>query len=305
MGKVNPSLLAQQPRRGPSRSAAFKGRYQVDSGKGGFKRSSTAFRDPKDTLRLMTPQLKKRGHEFLIKARQNFKRKGMSDKITQDMKKRARSLQAHEQTAESQRMLDHPNESLQSLGVERNHINANGQVATQLTAFTSFQLHAKPTEKPLVETRYQSFVEAHGVPQLQAKQLASDFTSMTSLIETAPDVASKQRIAENLLVSQTTAIADQSENLRFGRSQHKPRPDLKIVIPDRPTFGSNQDVGSHWDGNRTPKGSLTPRSKQIFDGIHRAETEGIFPPGMATASTTRPIRIEDDTAFGSLHQTGK
>jgi len=249
--------------------------------------------------------LEARKHGFLLKARGNFKRKSMSDKITRDMKKRALNLQAHEHTPESQRMITHSGETLQPLGVERNHINANGQVATQLTAFTSSYLDAKPKKREKVKTEYQSFVEAHGLSPKTSKKLTTDFTSMTSLIESTPAVASKQRLAEQLLVSHTTTIADQSENLRFGRSQHKPRPDLKIDIPDRPSFGTNQDVGSHWDGNRTPNGSLTPRSQSIHDSIHRVETQGIFPTGMATASTTRPIRKTDGFSFGSLQQIGK
>ncbi|MES2672812.1 MAG: hypothetical protein V4660_01165 [Pseudomonadota bacterium] len=284
-----------------SRKVVFKGKYQVSSDSGGFKRDSKLFIDPTSTISILKAELSNRGHGFILQARESFKRKGMGPLITESMMARAKGLAKAEHTPESARIMKFfPAENLQALGVERNHINANGQVATQLAALLSKALSASGALRTAVSNAYKDYVEAHGLEKQDVVSLKKSFDDYVTRIESSKNA----RDAVSFLVKHTTAIADQSENLRFGPGQGKPRPSLKIVTKNLPDVRSNQDVYSHWDGNRTPNGSDTPRSHEIRLAILKLESQTMIPKGMGAAATTRPILKSTNVAFGSLKQTG-
>jgi hypothetical protein len=283
------------------RTARFTGSYKESGSGGGFHRNSHLFEDPPSSLDILNSTLTSRNHEFISEARANFQRITMGDLVTKSMRERANNLSPAEQTPESQRMLDFPDEGLQRLGVERNHINANGQVATQLSAFMSTALnYTSKDDRATIFSGYDEYTRAHGLGTEQSKTLQKDFSTQLSIIENTNDYQTKRRATQDFLRTHTTAIADQSENLRFGKSQYAPHPDLNISLMEHPAVRSNQDVGSHFDGNRELNGSLTPRSGTIHKNIHDLEKRGIFPPGMAEASTTRPKLKETGMDFGSL-----
>lgn len=302
-------------RRNPPRARSYQGSYVQQTGRKNtnYSRSRKQFVDPESSRALLATSLRKKGgkHVDLLNARNKYKRKAMGAPITREMKKDAKSTLKRKRTHEQQRVLEHPNAGLAELGVERNHKNANSQVATLLTASASTFLgepSAKRRKKAGMDVK--NLIAAHIGDRKPKKEksgkIAQQFIDGIEVAEAYASGASRVRAFTKVIEATTAEVADNKFNLVFGAGQRKPKPSLKIVIPPRgQDMGSNQDVGSFWDGNRTPKGSLTPRSQQIFDGVHEAANQGLFSKRMANAATTRPKYKSTNVPFGSLKQKGK
>jgi hypothetical protein len=289
------------------RKAQFQERYTNESSGGGWSRNNSEFTDPVNSFtEVLQGHLQGLGgvHADLDKARRAFSRKGMGDKVTKGMKKRDKKLKRKQRTPEAQRMQDHPDSGMQPLGVERDHINANSQVATQITAFGSAFVGANSKKREEVTEAYQSFAEAHELPKSDSRKLAKELQDTMTKLEKETLPLNRQRKMTAMLNSHTATIADQPGNLRFGRSQHTPDLSLNLTLLDDPTVRSNQDVGSFWDGNRQPDGSESPRTAAIKANLFATEAQGIFPTGLAKAATKRPVVTATGDPFGSTKQQG-
>tara|TARA_R110002073_G_scaffold8371_1_gene46185 strand:- start:34619 stop:44518 length:9900 start_codon:yes stop_codon:yes gene_type:complete len=304
--------------------------YSEIQGNKSYVRNRKEFKDPKNSIVILRDKLGKQSP--LFKGRQSYSRKGMSREITRIMVEDAiahpNSMSPEDRIMVEKYKLDKNDLKLQKYGVERTHVNANGQVATQITDYVSnylagsyeFRAGMVVHMKKYAIAHGLSDTEVHGIPGTKASRFSDRFKSLSDNlvdlkrhVDTANKVEEKkkwelamQRAMTAMLQELVPSVADQPGNLRFGRSQHAQHDkadtggELKVV--------SNSEQGSLWDGRvvmrRDSKLSLlkredTLRSGAIKEILLQGAKDDYGDEGIAISSTTRPVHRETNLPTGS------
>lgn len=292
------------------------------SGKGGYTRTTKNFIDPPSTIEVLKKNLGE--DSALYQGRIGFARREMGKDVTLGMIADAKANPLS-RTQEAEFMVrtygaaDKKSDiKLQEHGIERDHINANGQVATQITDYASRYIKAAPADRAKLLAYMKTYAAAHGLDSPDAEnfsRLFQDFAEQLAAFEARSAKASTDTARKAIVVDETRAVtamldklvpmvADQPGNLRFGRSQHARHSEVPAQPADATGPGilnvSNQDQGSHWDGNYSQLNRQdTPRSQALKEMILMGKDHGFGDEDIATSSTTRPVDKGTTLPMGS------